>query len=77
MALPKYKKSLEAKQGEVRDINPYESAETKAINTIKKNNNTEIFRSLTKEQQQQVKDYIFNGGKGENPMAEARKARGL
>lgn len=77
MASPKYKKSLEAKQGEVRDINPYESAETKAINTIKKSNNTEIFNSLTKEQQQQVRDFIFSGGQGENPMADARKARGL
>jgi len=40
---------------------------------IKKTDNTTLMMALSPEDQQKVKDYIFSGGQGENPLAELRK----
>lgn len=73
-ATPIPKKSLDRKIAENVELNPLESAELKAVGA--KKNNTELMTSLTKEQQAEVRAYIFSGGKeGVNHMAELRKRR--
>jgi hypothetical protein len=73
-ANPIPKKSLDRRTAEAFELNPLESAELKAVG--RKSNNTEMMLSLSKEDQDKVKAFIFGGGSGENPLGELRKKRG-